>query len=94
MKFKHTTSSNLACKEEGEVRLVEGTKYAGRVEICLPNSGGGRNRTLVWGTVCHKGWDNNEATVVCRQLGFNTSTSPGKIRYKTFNAGSLMLLNY
>ena len=54
---------------------MNGTDYAGRVEICLPHSDS--NGTLVWGTVCHKGWDNNEARVVCRQLGFNTSTLPG-----------------
>ena len=59
--------------EQGDVRLVNGTDSAGRVEICLPHNG-----ALVWGTVCHKGWDNNEARVVCRQLGFNTNnTLPG-----------------
>ena len=63
--------------QRGEVRLVNGTDSAGRVEICLPHS----NRTLVWGTVCHKGWDNNEARVVCHQLGFNTSTLPGTVLY-------------
>ena len=53
--------------EEGQVRLLNGTSpYEGRVEICY----GG-----LWGSLCgrYSTWNNQEARVVCRQLGFHTS---------------------
>ena len=35
---------------------------SGRVEICVDG---------FWGTVCDNGWDVNDATTVCRQLGLS-----------------------
>ena len=54
----------LVCHEE-DVRLVEGSsELEGTVEVCWNNE---------WGTVCSQGWDNNDARVVCRQLGFSVA---------------------
>ena len=48
--------------EDGEIRLVGGSQaYEGRVEICV---------NYQWGTVCDDWWGNDDATVVCRQLGY------------------------
>ena len=52
-------------QEEGDVRLTSGLSiYEGRVEVCKSGE---------WGTICNYNWNNPEALVVCRQLGFPTA---------------------
>ena len=48
---------------DGDVRLIEGeADNSGKVQFC---------RSGRWGIVCLDFWDNNDATVACRQLGYN-----------------------
>ena len=55
------TTSQSECTS-GDLRLVGGERESeGRVEICVEG---------FWGTVCDSGWDQREAVVVCRQIGF------------------------
>ena len=57
----------IAPCQERDIRLVGGVSY-GRVELCYNG---------LWGSICSdQFWDDNDAGVVCRQLGF---TNHGKV---------------
>ena len=60
----HTDDAGVNCTDgdsctQGAIRLQEGNTTSGRVEIC----------NNVWGTVCDDLWDDQDAMVVCRELG-------------------------
>ena len=61
-----------------DVRIVEGNETYGRVEILYEG---------IWGTICHDGWDNNDARVVCQQLGFPRDGKHGAVGYAKFGQG-------
>lgn len=61
--YVSATALPVVC-ENGALRLVSGeVSTEGTVQLCV-------NRA--WSTVCSAGWGNDEANVVCRQLGFGS----------------------
>ena len=60
-----TCTLEIICNS-GDVRLIGGNNpLEGRVEVCFYNQ---------WGTICDSFWGNEEARVVCRQLGYSGSS--------------------
>ncbi|XP_063956214.1 deleted in malignant brain tumors 1 protein-like isoform X3 [Lytechinus pictus] len=64
---EHSEDAGVFCafigETEGDILLVDGfSPYDGRIEIF---------HNGLWGTVCDDAWDNNDARVVCRQLGYS-----------------------
>ena len=47
---------------DGEIRLGDDAVLRGRVEVCINN---------IWTTICASYWTDNEATVICSQLGYS-----------------------
>lgn len=50
--------------QHGDIKLEGGSNYAtiGRVDVCVNG---------VWGSICWSSFDNNDASVICTQLGYS-----------------------
>ena len=57
---------NVIAATSGDLRLAGGGATYGRVEIFYNKE---------WGTICDNGWDDHEAAIVCRHLGFSGGLS-------------------
>lgn len=74
--------------EEGAARLTGGPiAQEGRLEVCING---------VWGSVCSTGWDNTDAFVTCKQLGYGNAGNffvHINMYYYTYTAFSLITQN-
>uniref|UniRef100_A0A8C9R5F8 Neurotrypsin n=1 Tax=Scleropages formosus TaxID=113540 RepID=A0A8C9R5F8_SCLFO len=84
----HGEDVGVRCERGGDgplVRLVAGeTRREGRVEVFLNGQ---------WGSVCDDGWDDLNAAVVCRQLGFVGVSKARSLAYFGEGRGPIHLDN-
>ena len=50
--------------QDGDVQLADGSyNNVGRIDLCVNG---------IWGTICSNSFDNKDASIVCRQLGYSS----------------------
>ncbi|XP_072019358.1 scavenger receptor cysteine-rich domain-containing protein DMBT1-like isoform X2 [Amphiura filiformis] len=77
---EHSRDAGVICTDgPTQYRIVGGSNSTeGRVELLVSN---------IWGTVCHTGWNQNDAKVLCQQLGLPYA-SPAALTSTVFGQGS------
>ncbi|XP_063951456.1 deleted in malignant brain tumors 1 protein-like [Lytechinus pictus] len=82
----HVEDASVRCympTNDGDIQLIGGgAAYQGRVEIFY---------NFQWGTVCDDSWDLQDATVVCRQLGFTGATDAPQRAHFGAGSGAILL---
>ena len=83
--------ATCASSENENIRLADGyTPNEGRVEVCLedPNNSG----SYVWGSICDDYWTDDDASVICKTLGYYNSEPIGGRFLKSHFGGRLPIL--
>ena len=58
-----SSAHNLQSISDAKIRILDGTgENEGRVEIMYQG---------IWGTICDDGWDDIDASIACKELGFS-----------------------